>query len=248
MEDNTTQNSTVYTTPSATMQDKVTYTPSVENSPKLPKISGGIIWLLGIVGVIALLAMWLAGGYNGLVSKKQEVETKFANIKTQYQRRGDLIPNFVETVKAAGVLEQNILTEVVAARAKATSVTVNVDNPEQLKAYQDAQTQLTAPLGRLLATAEAYPQLKSIQGYENLQAELAGTENRIAVARTDFNTIVGDYNGQRNRFPTVVVANLFGFKDYTRFENDPGTEKAPKLDFNTSSAPTVAPTSQASSK
>jgi LemA protein len=249
MEDNTTQNSTVYTTPSSQTQDKVTYTPSTNLTPQLPKIGGGLAWVIGIVAVLGLLAMWLAGGYNGLITKKQEVDTKFANLKTQYQRRADLIPNFVETVKAAGVFEQNTLTEVVAARAKATSVTVNVDNPEQLKNYQDAQSQLTAPLGRLLATAEAYPQLKALQGYENLQAELSGTENRIAVARADFNTIVGDFNGQRNRFPTVILANIYGFKEYTRFENDPGTEKAPKLDFNTSSSTaSVAPSSQASSK
>lgn len=189
---------------------------------------------VGVVGVAVLVGLTGVGSYNGLVSKEQGVEGAWAQVETQYQRRSDLIPNLVETVKGESNFEKSTLTDVINARANATKVTIDaktIDNPEKFAQYQQAQAQVGSALARLMAVAENYPNLKSNQQYAQLMDEIAGTENRIAVARRDFNKDVQAYNTSIKTFPTVIVANMGGFTPKAYFESDKGAEKAPKVSF-----------------
>lgn len=194
----------------------------------------GIIF--GIIGAVLLVAVIaVIGGYNGLVGKREAVDQSFANIQSQYQRRADLIPNLVSTVQGAADFEQSTLTDVTEARAKATSITIDPSNAtaEQLSEYQAAQGELSQALGRLLAVSENYPQLKATEAFRDLQSQLEGTENRIAVARNDFNGVARTYNTSVQTFPTSITARIFGFEKKPYFEADAGAEQAPQVEFNT---------------
>jgi LemA protein len=192
-------------------------------------------WLIpGIIGgVLLLFILIVVGGYNGLVTKRENVRKSLANVQTQYQRRSDLVPNLVSTVKGAANFEQDTLTKVVEARSKATSIQVdpNKISAEQLKTYQAAQGELGGALSRLLAITENYPQLKAVQGFQDLQVQLEGTENRIAVARKDFNDASNTYNTSIQKFPTNITASIFGFKEFPYFQADAGADKAPAVKF-----------------
>ncbi len=192
------------------------------------------IVLIVIGALILLLGGCGCSGYNGLVQKDQNVKGKWANVESDYQRRADLIPNLVNTVKGAANFEQETLTQVVEARAKATQTTVDVNNlsPEKIAEFQKAQSQLSGAIGRLLVTVEKYPELKATQAFINLQAQLEGTENRIKVSRNDFNTAVQDYNTSVKKFPMVLFSGMFGFKEKGFFAAEAGSEKAPTVDFN----------------
>ena len=186
-----------------------------------------------IVGVVVLIAFWFTGKYNGLVNKEENVNSKWAQVENVYQRRADLIPNLVATVKGYAEHEQQVLTDVIAARSKATSMNINADNltEENIQAFQAAQDQLSGALSRLLVTVEKYPDLKANQNFMELQAQLEGTENRITVERKNFNEAVKDYNTGLRRFPTNIVANMFGFDKKAYFESTAGSDVAPKVEF-----------------
>lgn len=172
-------------------------------------------------------------GYNSMVEKEEGIEAAWAKVETQYQRRSDLIPNIVETVKGYADFEKETLTGVIEARSKASSIQVDPGdlNPESIAKFQEAQNQLTGALSRLLVTVERYPDLKASQQFSQLQAQLEGTENRIAVARDRYNEAVRDYNAYIRKFPKNIVAGMFDFDKKGYFESDPGTENAPKVDF-----------------
>ena len=189
------------------------------------------LWI--ILGIVAVVLVWGVSGYNGLVTKQERVSEAWANVETVYQRRADLIPNLVNTVKGYAAHEQNTLEEVVAARAKATQVTVDAESltPEKLAEYQKVQGEVGSALGRLMAISEAYPDLKANQNFMELQAQLEGTENRIAVARRDFNEAVKAYNLRTKRFPSNIIAGMFGFESKAYFEAVSGAEKAPAVSF-----------------
>lgn len=191
------------------------------------------IALATFAGIAAIIGLSLSSSYNGLVFKQENVQTALANLDSQYQRRADLIPNLVSTVKGAADFEQDTLTTVVEARAKATSITLDVSNatPEQIAAYQSAQGELSQALGRLLAVAESYPDLKSVETYRDLLSQLEGTENRINAARQDYNNSVNALNKAIKRFPTNIVAGMFGFEEAAYFAADEGASTAPAVDF-----------------
>lgn len=192
-------------------------------------------WLIPgiIVGVVVLLVAIVASGYNGLVGQREDVRKSLANVQTQYQRRGDLIPNLVNTVKGAANFEQTTLTQVTDARAKATSISIDPSKatPQQLAQYQAAQGELSQALGRLLAVSENYPELRATENFRDLQSQLEGTENRIAVARKDYNDVSAQYNGRIQRFPTNITAGLFGFDQFPYFQADQGAQRAPTVNF-----------------
>lgn len=191
-----------------------------------------LVWIIiGIVVVVLLL--WGVSGYNGMVSMDEVVQGKWANVETQYQRRADLIPNLVSTVKGYATHEKSTLENVVKARSEATSVKIDPTNltPEKLAEYQKAQGNVSAALGKLLMVAENYPQLKANENFLELQSQLEGTENRITVARKDFNDAAKDYNISIRRFPKNVLAGLFGFDKKAYFEAESGAEKAPEVKF-----------------
>jgi LemA protein len=183
--------------------------------------------------IIAVIILWVVGLYNGLISGRENVNSKWANVEAQYQRRADLIPNLVATVKGAADFEKSTIEAVIQARASATSIKINANDltPEKLQQFQQAQSQLSGALGRLLAVAENYPQLKAVGNFSELQAQLEGTENRINEARRQFNEAAQGYNADRQRFPRVLIANLFGFKEKPYFQAEARTEKAPQVQF-----------------
>jgi len=189
--------------------------------------------LLIILGIVLILGIWGCGGYNSLVKQDETVKNTWNNVQSQYQRRTDLIPNLVNTVKGEANFEQSTLTGIVEARAKATQVKVDPDNltPEKIAEFQQAQGQVTSALGRLLAVVENYPNLRANDGFRALQAELAGTENRINVARNDFNNSVNVYNTKVRSFPTNIFAGIFGFDKKEGFKAEVGAEKAPEVKF-----------------
>ncbi len=186
-----------------------------------------------LIAVLAVLALWVIGGYNGLVSTQEELNKSWANVENQYQRRADLIPNLVETVKGYAGHERETFEAVVNARSKATQMSVDPANltPEKLQEFQAAQGELSNALGRLLLLREAYPELKANENFMELQAQLEGTENRISVAREEFNRSVQSYNTTVRRFPKNVIASLFGFDVKPTFEAEKGAEKAPEVKF-----------------
>lgn len=187
-----------------------------------------------IGGVILLFVFWTFGSYNGLVTKEEDVSNAWSNVESQYQRRADLIPNLVNTVKGYADFEQETLTRVIQARSEATSVKVDPTNltPEKLQQFQQAQDGLGSALGRLLVVVERYPDLKANQNFMDLQAQLEGTENRINIARTRFNEQVNTYNSAVRTFPAVLIAGMFGFERKGYFEARPGTDEAPDVDFS----------------
>ncbi|MEY2596667.1 MAG: hypothetical protein RL634_345 [Bacteroidota bacterium] len=192
------------------------------------------IVLISIVAFILLLGGCGCSGYNGLVQKDQNVKSKWANVESDYQRRSDLIPNLVNTVKGAANFEQETITQVIEARSKATQTTVNANDlsPDKIAAFQKAQGQLSGAIGRLLVSVERYPELKATEAFRDLQAQLEGTENRIKVSRNDFNAAVQDYNTSVKKFPMVLFSGMFGFNEKGYFTAEAGAEKAPTVDFN----------------
>lgn len=199
----------------------------------MQKMSKTKIALIAVGVVIVVIILGGFSSYNGLVSKDEAVNEKWGNVQTQYQRRADLIPNLVSTVKGYAKHEQETLEGVVAARAKATQLTVNAEDltAENLSKMQAAQGELSAALGRLLAISEQYPQLQANENFSELQAQLEGTENRIAESRRLYNEAVQQYNVSVRRFPTVIVASLCGFDKKPSFAAEDGAEKAPKVEF-----------------
>jgi LemA protein len=191
---------------------------------------GGIILILA---VLAILVFWGIGGYNGLVSSQESLNKSWANVENQYQRRADLIPNLVETVKGYAKHESSTFEAVVNARSKATQMTIDPTNltPEKLQEFQAAQGELSNALGRLLLLREAYPDLKANVNFQDLQKQLEGTENRITVAREAFNQEVQTYNTTVRQFPKNIIAGLFGFDRKPTFEAEKGADQAPEVKF-----------------
>ena len=192
-----------------------------------------IITLTAIVAMVALVAIWAVSGYNSLVNADESVATAWSNVENQYQRRADLIPNLVNTVKGYAAHEQETLDAVVSARTRATQVTIDAANmtPEKLAEYQKAQGEVGAALSRLLAITESYPDLKANQNFLELQAQLEGTENRISVERRNFNEAARSYNTSIRTFPKNLLAGMFGFEKRPYFEAQEGAEKAPEVKF-----------------
>lgn len=188
---------------------------------------------MAVVAVVAVVVMWCAGKYNGLVQAEESVSAQWGMVENAYQRRLDLIPNLVQTVKGYAQHEEKTLTEVIEARAKATSVSVDPANitPEALEAYQNAQNGLSSALGRLLVVNESYPELKADQMFIELQAQLEGTENRIKLERDNYNKVAQGYNTQMRQFPTNIVAKVFGFSQKAYFKADEAAAKAPEVAF-----------------
>jgi LemA protein len=189
--------------------------------------------LIGIVVIVAFVALLSGCGYNSLVKLDEDVKTKWSNVETQYQRRADLIPNLVNTVKGAAKFEESTLTAVIEARSKASQITVDPDklNEENIQKYQAAQGQITQALGRLMVLTENYPQLKATDQFRDLSAQLEGTENRITVARRDYNQSVQAYNVKVRSFPNNITAGMFGFGQKAAFKADAGAQNAPKVEF-----------------
>ncbi|MBO4487018.1 MAG: LemA family protein [Bacteroidaceae bacterium] len=186
-----------------------------------------------ILAVAAVLVLWGISAYNGMVSVEEKATTEWAKVQSSYQRRADLIPNLVNTVKGYATHEKETLEGVISARAKATSINIDASNltPEQVQKYQAAQGELTQALGKLIAIGEAYPDLKANENFIDLQKQLEGTENRINEARNSFNKAVQDYNIKIRKFPNSLLAGLFGFDKMAKFEAEAGADKAPEVKF-----------------
>ena len=189
--------------------------------------------IITVILVIAIAVVYSISSYNSLVSQEESVSTAWSNVENQYQRRADLIPNLVNTVKGYAAHEKETLDAVVSARSKATQAQISIDDltPEKLQAYQRAQGEIGAALGRLLAITENYPDLKANENFQALQAQLEGTENRISVERRKFNETAKAYNTNIRRFPKNIIAGLFGFEKRPYFEASEGTETAPEVKF-----------------
>lgn len=193
----------------------------------------GMIGLLVVLGIVALLFFWGMGQYNGLVKSEENVTKSWANVESQYQRRADLIPNLVSTVKGYASHEEGTLTAVIEARAKATQTVIDPTNltEENMAKYQAAQSQVSSALSRLLVTVEQYPDLKANQNFLELQAQLEGTENRISVERQRFNVDAQGFNTSVRTFPRNIIASMFGFEKKAYFQAEEGSEKAPEVKF-----------------
>jgi LemA protein len=185
--------------------------------------------LLALLMVLSLSSC----GYNTMVTKEEQVTAAWSQVENVYQRRADLIPNLVNTVRGAADFERGTLTEVMEARARATSIQVDANNlsPEQIELFNQAQQNLSGSLSRLLAVSENYPQLRANENFRDLQAQLEGTENRIAVERRNFNTAVQDYNTTIRRFPNNLAAGMFGFQQKGYFQSTPGADRPPTVTF-----------------
>ncbi len=195
----------------------------------------------GTIALIIIGLLVLVGGcggvssYNSMVQQQEQVRQAWANVESNYQRRADLIPNLVNTVQGAADFEQETLTNVTEARARATSVQISaedLENPEQLQRYQQAQGELGQALGRLLMVSENYPALRATEQFQTLQAQLEGTENRINVARRDYNQAVSQYNTKIRSFPANIIAGVTGFDTRPQFEAEEGSEQAPSVNFD----------------
>lgn len=183
---------------------------------------------------VLFFAMFLSScGYNNMVGMNEQIDKAWADVEAQYQRRSDLIPNLVNTIKGSSEFEQQTLTNVIEARSKATGINLTADEltPENLQKFEAAQQQLSSSLSRLLVSVERYPDLKSTQAYQDLLIQLEGTENRITKARTDFNQAVGSYNAYIKKFPQVIYSGWFGFEKKPYFEAKEGSEEAPTVEF-----------------
>ena len=192
--------------------------------------------LIGIIVVVLLLFVIVTGvgGYNGLVKKNEAVNTAWGQVENVYQRRADLIPNLVETVKGAAKFEQETLTKVIEARASASQVKLTpemLNDPQAMQKFEAAQGELSGALSRLLVTVEQYPELKANANYMALQEQLEGTENRIAVERMRYNEAIQAYNTKRGQFPSNMTAKMFGFKEYPFFQAPPEAKTVPKVSF-----------------
>ena len=189
--------------------------------------------IIKLLAVLMLLPLLSGCGYNKLVTQDEAINQAWAQVENAYQRRADLIPNLVETVKGYANFEKQTLTDVIEARAKATSVTVDPSNlsPEAIQNFQSAQNGLTSSLARLMVVVEQYPDLKANQNFLELQAQLEGTENRISFERKKFNDMVGAYNTARRVFPRNIIAGIFGFKERGYFTAEEGAAKAPEVKF-----------------
>lgn len=190
-------------------------------------------FIVALVVVAIGIFAWASSSYNSMVSVQEQATTALANVQSTYQRRADLIPNLVETVKGYAAHEKQTLEDVVAARSKATSITLDPENmtPEKLKEFQQAQGELGSALGRLIAIQENYPDLKANENFRDLQVQLEGTENRINEARNTYNTAVQQYNVVIRSFPKNILAGMFGFDKMNKFEAEAGAEKAPQVSF-----------------
>ena len=188
--------------------------------------------LLILIGILVILGFWGCSGYNGLVTADQDVKKVWSNVETNYQRRTDLYSSIIKTVEASANFEKSTLQAVVEARAKATSINVNINDPASLEAYQKAQANLQGSFSRLIASFEAYPDLKTTQQFRDFQAQIEGTENRINVARQDYNKSIEGYNLKVKRFPKSILAGIFGFKEKPFYKADAGSEKAPDIKFD----------------
>lgn len=186
-----------------------------------------------LIAIVAVIAIWGVSSYNGLVKMDESVSTAWSNVENQYQRRSDLIPNLVNTVKGYAAHEKETFQAVTEARSKATQMSVSADNltPEKLQAYQKAQGEVGVALGRLLAITEAYPDLKANENFKELQAQLEGTENRISVERRNFNETARAYNTNIRTFPRNLIAGICGFDKRPYFEAEEGSHKAPEVKF-----------------
>jgi LemA protein len=189
--------------------------------------------LLVVLGLVLILGVWGCSGYNGLVKQDEDVKKSWNNVQTEYQKRYDLVDNLVNTVKGAANFEQSTLTQVVQARAKASSINLTTDQltPENIQKFDQAQSELSGSLGRLLVSVERYPELKATQNFLQLQGQLEGIENDVRVSRTKFNESVNTYNTRVRTFPTNIFAGMFGFSAREGFKADQGAEKAPKVQF-----------------
>jgi LemA protein len=189
------------------------------------------LWI--VLGIVAVVLIWGISAYNGLVSKEERVSSAWANVESVYQRRADLIPNLVNTVKGYAAHESQTLMEVTEARAKSTAISVDPSTatPEQMEAWMRAQSEVGSALGRLIAISENYPDLKANQNFLELQKQLEGTENRISTERRKYNEEVRSYNVKLRRFPTNIIASMFGFEKRVMFESQEGAEMAPVVEF-----------------
>ena len=189
--------------------------------------------IIGIIAAIIIVGAWAASAYNSMVDVQEKATTELANVQSAYQRRADLIPNLVETVKGYAKHEQETLENVVNARSKATQITLDAETltPEKLKEFQEAQGELGSALGKLIAIQENYPDLKANENFQQLQVQLEGTENRINEARNKFNAAVQNYNLVIRSFPKNILAGFFNFDKMTKFEADASAQKAPEVKF-----------------
>lgn len=191
--------------------------------------------IIGIVILVVTPLLFFKGcsSYNTFVDKEENVENSWSKVQSAYQRRSDLIENLVATVKGAAQFEQKTLTDIANARAKATSVNIDPSNltPEKMEQFQQAQSQLSQSLGRLLMVTENYPELKANQNFLELQSQLEGTENRVKVERDKFNDVVTDFNKSVRRFPNSLFAGMFGFSQKAQFEAEQSAQSAPKVNF-----------------
>jgi LemA protein len=188
--------------------------------------------LIVILALVLILGGCGCSSYNGLVSSDQSVKNSWSNVETNYQRRTDLYNSVIKTIEGSANFEKSTLKEVIEARAKATSVTVDINDPESLAKYQAAQGQLQSAFGRLMAVAEAYPDIKTTKSFQDFQTQIEGTENRINVARQDFNTTVNAYNLKVKTFPNNIFAGVFHFTEKPYYKADAGSDKAPDVQFN----------------
>jgi LemA protein len=195
-------------------------------------MSTGKITLIVIAALIVIIGFWGCNGYNGLVSTDQGVKKVWGNVETNYQRRTDLYSSVIKTIEGSANFEKSTLKEVMEARSKATQIKVDINDPASLAAYQKAQANLQGSFSRLMAVAENYPNLKTTDAFRDFQAQQEGTENRINVARQDYNKAIEGYNLRVKRFPGVILARLFGYTDKPYYKADEGTEKAPEIKFD----------------
>ena len=188
--------------------------------------------LIVIVALVLILGGCGCSSYNNLVKGDQNVKNSWSNVETNYQRRTDLYNSVIKTIEGSANFEKSTLKEVIEARSRATSVQVNVDNPQSLQQYQQAQNQLQGAFGRLLAVAENYPELKTTKAFQDFQTQIEGTENRINIARQDYNRTVNSYNLQVKTFPNNIFAGIFGFHEKGYYQANPGSENPPDINFN----------------
>ncbi|MEO7444916.1 MAG: LemA family protein [Ferruginibacter sp.] len=189
----------------------------------------GILILLGIVVVLVFFG---CNSYNGLVTADQSVKKTWSNVETNYQRRTDLYSSVIKTIEGSANFEKSTLREVLEARSKATSINVDINDPASLAAYQAAQANLQSSFSKLLAVVEAYPDLKTTTAFRDFQTQIEGTENRINIARQDYNKVVEDYNLKVKRFPNSLFAGIFGYHEKPFYKADPGSQNAPDIKFD----------------
>lgn len=188
--------------------------------------------LLIVLGLVLILGVWGCGGYNSLVKGDQNVKKTWGNVETNYQRRTDLYSSVIKTIEASANFEKSLLKDVVEARAKLGATTVNVNDQASLDKYQQAQGQMQGAFSRLMGYVENYPDIKTTKSFQDFQTQIEGTENRINVARQDYNKSVETYNLKVKKFPNNLLAGMFGFKEKAYYKADPGSEKAPDVNFN----------------